>query len=160
LRRGWIDAHPDHIATSKICDAARFYGKLTKTEMQGSPFYVKKIYYYIASHLKLNFKPSFVIDISKEMEMKIETIRCYESQFGPSPEGHQLFEWVLNSNRYWGNLINTEFAEPFICRDLSVVKKLVSKISRHFCRWKGMLLKFLKISRFSFLPRRIKLFLS
>ncbi|GAG75873.1 unnamed protein product, partial [marine sediment metagenome] len=31
----WIDAHPDHVAASKICDAARFYGKLTKTEMKG-----------------------------------------------------------------------------------------------------------------------------
>ena len=94
-----------------------FYGKLTKIEMRGRPFYVKKIYYYIASHLKINFKPSFVIDISKVMEMKIEIIRSYESQFRPSPEGHQLFEWVLNSNRYWGNLIGTEFAEPFICRE-------------------------------------------
>ena len=81
----WIDAHPDHIAASKIGDAARFYGKFTKTEMKGKPFYVGKIYYYIASHLRICFKPSFVMDISNEMEMKIEAIRCYESQFGPSP---------------------------------------------------------------------------
>ncbi len=113
----WIDAHPDHIATSKICDAARFYGKFTHTEMKGKPFYVKKIYYYISSHLKQNIKPSFVMDISKVMEMKIEAIRSYESQFGPSPEDHQLFEWILNSNRYWGSLIGTEFAEPFISRE-------------------------------------------
>lgn len=120
----WIDAHPDHIAASKICDAARFYGKLTKTEMQGRPFYVKKMYYYIASHLRLNFKPSFVMDITKVMEMKIESIRCYESQFGPSPEGHQLVEWVLNSNRYWGNLIGTEFAEPFISKEEVGIKDI------------------------------------
>ncbi|PJB57416.1 MAG: bacillithiol biosynthesis deacetylase BshB1, partial [Candidatus Infernicultor aquiphilus] len=112
----WIDAHPDHIAASKIGDAARFYGKFTKTEMKGKPFYVGKIYYYVASHLRICFKPSFVMDISNEMEMKIEAIRCYESQFGPSPEGHQIFEWILNTNRYWGNLIGKEFAEPFICR--------------------------------------------
>ena len=119
-----IDAHPDHIAASKICDAARFYGKLTKTEMQGRPFYVRKIYYYIASHLKQNFKPSFIMDISKVMEMKMESIRCYGSQFGPSPEGHQLVKWVLNSNRYWGNLIDTEFAEPFISQEEIGIKDI------------------------------------
>ena len=120
----WIDAHPDHIAASKICDAARFYGKFTKTEMKGKPFYVEKIYYYVASHLRICFKPSFVMDISNEMKMKIEAIRCYESQFGPSPEGHQIFEWILNTNRYWGNLIGKEFAEPFISREEIGIKDI------------------------------------
>ena len=113
----WIDAHPDHIATSKICDAARFYGKLTKTEMKGKPYYVNRIYYYIASHLKQIVKSSFIVDISNVMEMKIEGIKSYKSQFGSSPENHQLVERILNSNRYWGSLIGTKFAEPFISRE-------------------------------------------
>lgn len=113
----WIDAHPDHIAASKICDAARFYGKLAKTEMKGKPFYVDKIYYYIASHLNQFVKPSFIMDISKVIGMKIEVIKSYKSQFGPTPENHKLVEWILNSNRYWGSLIGTKFAEPFISRE-------------------------------------------
>ena len=112
----WIEAHPDHIAAPKICDAARFYGKFTKTKTKVKPFYMGKIYYYVASHLRICFKPSFVMDISNEMEMKIEAIRCYESQFGPSPEGHQIFKWILNTNHYWGNLVGKEFTEPFIFR--------------------------------------------
>ena len=113
----WIDAHPDHIAASNICDAARFYGKLTRTEMKGKPFYVNKIYYYITSHLKQIVKPSFIIDISKIAEMKMEVIKSYKSQFGPSPENHQLVEWIIHSNRYWGSLIGTKFAESFISRE-------------------------------------------
>jgi len=113
----WIDAHPDHIAASNICDAARFYGKLTRTEMKGKPFYVNRIYYYITSHLKQIIKPSFIIDITKIAEMKMEAIKSYKSQFGPSPENHQLVEWIINSNRYWGSLIGTKFAEPFISRE-------------------------------------------
>ncbi|HDK26765.1 MAG TPA: bacillithiol biosynthesis deacetylase BshB1 [Candidatus Atribacteria bacterium] len=120
----WIDAHPDHISASKICEAARFYGKFVKTEMKGKPLYVKKIYYYISSHLRQNIKPSFIMDISKFVEMKIEVIRCYESQFGPSPEDHQMFEWILNSNRYWGNLIGTKFAEPFISKEEIGIKDI------------------------------------
>jgi len=113
----WIDAHPDHIATSKICDAARFYGKLTKTEMKGKPFYTNKIYYYIATHLKQSFKPSFVVDISKVADMKMEVIKSYKSQFGPTPENHQSIKWLIQSNRYWGHIIGTQFAEPFISRE-------------------------------------------
>ena len=113
----WIDAHPDHVAASKICDAARFYGKLTKTEMKGKPFYVNKVYYYIASHLKQTIKPSFIVDISKLAEMKMEVIKSYKSQFGPSPENHQSIQWLMHYNRYWGYLIGTQFAEPFISRE-------------------------------------------
>jgi bacillithiol biosynthesis deacetylase BshB1 len=113
----WTDIHPDHIATSKICEAARFYAKFPKTEIKGKPFYVKKIYYYVASYLKLNFKPSFVMDITKEMEMKMEAIKSYESQFGSSLKNNNIIECILDNNRYWGRLIGREFAEPFISKE-------------------------------------------
>src|SRR3989304_4534534 len=35
----WIDAHPDHVAACALAEAARFYAKLTKTEIPGEPFY-------------------------------------------------------------------------------------------------------------------------
>ncbi len=35
----WVDAHPDHVAAERLSEAARFYAKLTKTEMRGEPFY-------------------------------------------------------------------------------------------------------------------------
>ncbi|GAB4115607.1 MAG: bacillithiol biosynthesis deacetylase BshB1 [Candidatus Caldatribacteriota bacterium] len=120
----WLDAHPDHIATSKICDAARFYGRLEKIELTGKPIYVKKVFYYLSSHLKKDIQPSFLIDISRFIEMKIELIGCYESQFGPAPEDHQLVEGILNSNRYWGGLIGVEFAEPFISREEIGIKDI------------------------------------
>ena len=30
----WVDAHPDHVAAERVSEAARFYAKLTKTEMR------------------------------------------------------------------------------------------------------------------------------
>ncbi len=120
----WIDDHPDHIAASKICEAARFYGKLAKMEIKGKPFYVKKIFYYVPSPLKQNIKPSFLMDISKFIDMKIELIRCYESQFDSSPEDQQMVEEILNANRYWGSLIGTEFAEPFISKEELGIKDI------------------------------------
>src|SRR5262249_47714652 len=34
----WIDAHPDHVAAIELTEAARFWSKLTKTDMAGEPF--------------------------------------------------------------------------------------------------------------------------
>ena len=113
----WVDPDPDHIAVSKLCDAARFLGKVTNTEIKGKPFYVNKVYYYSASRSKQHFSPSFIIDINKEMGMKIEAIKAYLSQFGHSPENNQIFELVSNNNRYWGSLIGTKFGEAFITRE-------------------------------------------
>ena len=33
----WEDAHPDHVAASALVDAARFWAKLTKTDLPGEP---------------------------------------------------------------------------------------------------------------------------
>ena len=33
----WIDAHPDHVAATHLIEAARFWAKLTKTDLPGEP---------------------------------------------------------------------------------------------------------------------------
>src|SRR5437016_3729351 len=42
----WDDAHPDHVAASSLVDAARFWAKLTKTDLAGQPHYPQRSYYY------------------------------------------------------------------------------------------------------------------
>ena len=53
----WIDAHPDHIQTTQIGEAARFYAKLTKSDIPGEPCYPAHIYYYLCSHLRVHATP-------------------------------------------------------------------------------------------------------
>mgnify|MGYP001559523905 CR=1 FL=1 len=65
------DSHPDHIAASKITTDARFFAKLTKTDLEGEPFYHYKIFYHSANHLRLVLKPAFIINISEYMKHKI-----------------------------------------------------------------------------------------
>src|SRR5438445_4634591 len=77
----WDDAHPDHVAASALVDAARFWAKLTKTDLPGEPHYPQKIIYYLSVHLRLHAKPSFVVDISPHIETKMQSIACYQSQF-------------------------------------------------------------------------------
>src|SRR5579864_5880471 len=76
-----IDAHPDHVAVTKIGEDARFDAKLTKSTIPGDPYYPKRVIYYFCTHLRMNFTPNFCIDITDTLQAKIESVQCYKSQF-------------------------------------------------------------------------------
>jgi len=69
-----VDAHPDHVAVTKIAEDARFDAKLTKSEIPGEPYYPKRVIYYFCTHLRMNFTPNFCIDVTDTIERKIEAI--------------------------------------------------------------------------------------
>ena len=106
-----IDAHPDHVAVTKIGEDARFDAKLTKCDIPGEPCYPKRILYYYATHLRLNFNPTFCLDVSDQIERKMAAVHAYESQMvannSPVPE------MVKTINAYFGGRIGTAYAEPF-----------------------------------------------
>ena len=112
-----MDAHPDHKAAVDICEAARFYAKLTKSNIKGEPYYPLHIFYYFASHLRVRESPNFVVDISKEFNQKIETIKCYESQFVENEKNQAIFEHIRNRAQYWGGRIRVEYGEPFLSKE-------------------------------------------
>src|SRR6185369_1096927 len=60
----WEDAHPDHIAACQLVEAARFWAKLTKSDLPGDPFWPPRVLYYFSIHLRTQPKPAFVLDIS------------------------------------------------------------------------------------------------
>jgi bacillithiol biosynthesis deacetylase BshB1 len=60
----WVDAHPDHVAATRLVEAARFWAKLTKCDLPGEPWHPERIYYYWCVHLKLVRQPAFVVDIA------------------------------------------------------------------------------------------------
>jgi LmbE family N-acetylglucosaminyl deacetylase len=111
-----IDAHPDHVAVTKICEDARFDAKLTKSSIPGDPYYPKRIIYYFCTHLRLNFTPNFCIDITDTIEQKIASVKCYQSQF----VGNSAFvpDMVKTITAYFGSRIGTAFAEPFFTYEM------------------------------------------
>jgi len=115
----WEDAHPDHVAASELVDAARFWAKLTKTELPGTPHYPQRILYYPSMHLRQHLAPSFVVDVTAHHDGKMEALRCYHSQFiAGRPTGPPTFlDDVRDRARYWGWAIGTGFGEPLICRE-------------------------------------------
>ncbi|HEV3118445.1 MAG TPA: bacillithiol biosynthesis deacetylase BshB1 [Gemmataceae bacterium] len=115
----WDDAHPDHVTASALVDAARFWAKLTKTDLPGEPHYPQKIIYYLSVHLRLHAKPSFVVDITAHLETKMKCLACYHSQFvaGRSTTPPTILDDLRDRARYWGWTIGCGYGEPFVCRE-------------------------------------------
>jgi bacillithiol biosynthesis deacetylase BshB1 len=107
------DAHPDHTATTRIVEDARFDAKLTKTDLPGKPIYPRWLFYYYCTHLRTIPQPSFLLDISGYEERKRQAILAYESQFVTPENNRWIVEWLQAGNRYFGSRIRTEAAEPF-----------------------------------------------
>ncbi|REK12265.1 MAG: bacillithiol biosynthesis deacetylase BshB1 [Planctomycetota bacterium] len=115
----WTDAHPDHTAAVELVEAARFWSKLTKTDMPGEPHHPARILYYYCTHLRLVEKPAFVLDISDVWPQKLAAIECYQSQFvvGRSTEPPTLIDRLRDYAAFWGWSIGTAFGEPFASRE-------------------------------------------
>ncbi|MCA9088064.1 MAG: bacillithiol biosynthesis deacetylase BshB1 [Planctomycetaceae bacterium] len=114
----WDDAHPDHVAASALCDAARFWSKLSRSDLPGTPFHPPHIYYYWSIHLRIHPQPKCVVDVSPYMEQKLDAIRCYESQLeGRSPEFPTLLDDIRDRARYWGWSIGAAYGEPLASRE-------------------------------------------
>ncbi len=115
----WEDAHPDHGAATKLAEDARFWSKLSKSDIPGEPFHPSRILYYYCVHLRLAERPSFVVDVSDEMDAKLAAMKCYRSQLVDNqPAGRpSVIDSVRDRARYWGHLTGVAFAEPFASRE-------------------------------------------
>jgi N-acetylglucosamine malate deacetylase 1 len=115
----WVDAHPDHVAASALVDAARFWAKLSKTDLPGDAFFPRKIVYFFSVHLRLHVQPSFVVDVSPFHEDKMRALAAYHSQFiaGRPTTPPTFLDDILHRGRYWGWTIGCSYGEPFVCRE-------------------------------------------
>lgn len=111
------DAHPDHVATTRIVEDARFDAKLTKVDLPGKPCYPKRLIYYFATHLRIIAQPNFLIDITEQMDGKIDAINAYETQFVLPEKNRAVVGWMRQQNGYMGSRIGTPFAEPFFVKE-------------------------------------------
>ncbi len=115
----WEDAHPDHVAATSLVEAARFWAKLTKSDLEGEPYHPQRVFHYYCVHLKHVAQPAFVLDISEQWPRKRQAIEAFASQFlvGREHIRPSLPERVRDEAAYWGKMIGAEYGEPFTCRE-------------------------------------------
>lgn len=118
------DRHPDHGRAAKLVADACFYSGLIKIETYDenneiqTPWRPKTLFHYIQYNY---IKPDFVIDITEEMDQKIESILAYSSQFydpnSKEPEtpisSLAFFNSLKERASDLGRIVNTKYAEGF-----------------------------------------------
>ncbi len=126
----WEDSHPDHVAASALVDGARFWAKLSRTDMEGERFHPPRIYYFWSIHLRIHPKPTFVVDITDFIDKKMEAVMCYESQLITGrPQTHPtVIDDVKDRARFWGWSIERGYGEPLLSREEIRIDDLSSLI--------------------------------
>ncbi len=124
----WQDAHPDHVAASSLCDDARFWSKLSRSDMAGDPFWPPLLLHYFSIHLRIHPAPSIVMDISSQIETKMAAVKAYESQLisGRNEEFPTIIDDIRDRARYWGWSIGKAFGEPLVNRESIGIASLSS----------------------------------
>src|SRR5215471_12511219 len=111
-------ASPDHYQAMLITDAAVFYSRLTKWDesFDGLPTHTisNQLSFPIALHgLDLPEASGYIIaDIGTTLDVKLEAVRCYQTQFPASKAG--IFRAVETMNRYHGLTAGFEAGELFM----------------------------------------------
>lgn len=135
------DRHPDHgRSASLVADAAFLAGlrKITTTDLAGNqqeawrPSYV---FHYIQDRF---LEPNFIIDISRYIDLKMESILAYNTQFhNPNldePQTYisspQFLETVRGRDAMLGKRIGVEYGEGFITRKTLGISSLDAIIQK------------------------------
>ncbi len=115
----WEDAHPDHLAAISLVEAARFWSKLSRSDIPGEPYHPPRILHYFSIHLRIHPQPAFVLDISQHLPQKMAAIACYESQFitGRKQDPPTILDDIRDRARYWGWSIGRPYGEPYASRE-------------------------------------------
>lgn len=112
--------HPDHRTASQLAHDACFMSGLGKLPLPGQPHLPHKLLYALA-YREDAVKPTFVVNITDQIETKLEAIRCYASQFDGRTWGGEVFpggerplyEQIRMHAARYGSLIRTAYGEPF-----------------------------------------------
>lgn len=128
LANALSDRHPDHGRAAKLQADACFYSGLSKIETfddAGNPqaaWRPRAVYHYIQDH---NLTPDFVVDISEQINRKMELVLAFRSQFH-NPEateyqdqpqtpisGESFYHYLRAKAAAYGRIAGYDFAEGF-----------------------------------------------
>lgn len=117
------DRHPDHARGASLIARAAFLSGLRKidTSFDETPqmcWRPKVVYHYIQDNY---LTPDFVVDVSDFVEIKLEAIRAYKTQFfDPTSNepvtpisGKEFFDYLRGRMTQFGRSIGVNYAEGF-----------------------------------------------
>ena len=122
----WVDAHPDHVAATELIEAARFWSKLTKTDLAGEPFHPERGLLLLLRSPESGGPARVRPRYQPVLARKRAAIECYQSQFvtGRPQDPPTFVDRLRDEAAYWGWSIASEYGEPFACREAVGLKSL------------------------------------
>jgi bacillithiol biosynthesis deacetylase BshB1 len=119
----WLERHPDHVHAHHLCREAWYYSGLRKieTKLDDKKQDPWRPYNYFHFMQKYEFIPSFIVDISDVMEIRMAAIRAHKSQFfdpdSIEPETllsqKSFLDLIQTRAKYFGQQIGAQYGEPF-----------------------------------------------
>lgn len=126
----WEARHPDHYRAGELGYEACFLAGLKKLDEYSEPH---RPYTLIYSSLYADIKPSFVVDISAQLDRRMAALLSYESQYGVTAAGEAMFpakqeirDRLSAIARFYGNLIGVKYGEPFVVKETMRVDDVVA----------------------------------
>lgn len=124
--------HPDHRVAAELVRDAVFASGLRMLEPSLPAHRPRKVIHAI-TYREDYLKPTFVVDVSDEMEQKLAAIGAYQSQFGGAtqagevyPNGEPLLEIIRHQAAHYGSLIRVRYGEPFHTTETVQVDDIVA----------------------------------
>ena len=124
------DRHPDHSRSSQISVDACFLSGLEKIDTGQEKWRPRSIFHYIQFN---NLTPDFVVDISGQMELKLQAVKSYSSQFY-NPESQES-DTIISSASFLdsvsyrakdlGRQSGCDYAEGFISHQFPRVRSVL-----------------------------------
>ena len=130
----WPSArHPDHRVAAELARDACFVAGLSKAAIAGEPHRPTKILHALA-YQEPPVEPRFVVDITEQMERKLEAVAAFRSQFeGKTWAGdifgagdRPLIDQIRAHAAHYGAMIRRPYGEPFWTRETVLVDDVVA----------------------------------
>lgn len=117
----WIDRHPDHERASLLVREAAFLAGIKKIETNQPAHRPYRVIYYPS---RVEFQPSFIVDVTESHERKLKAIQAYRSQLLSEPGAEktnisrpEFLEAVVTRAKQYGSYIGAAYGEPFLVRE-------------------------------------------
>ena len=124
--------HPDHRITAELVRDACFVAGL-KTIAPELPAHRPRKVIHSITYREDYLRPTFVVDVTEEMEAKLESIASYQSQFSGAtqagevyPNGEPLLDIIRHQAAHYGSLIRVKYGEPFHTTETVQVEDIVA----------------------------------
>jgi len=116
---GEADRHPDHRMAHNLSRDANYLAGLRQLDTGQEPYRATFLYHY-HPYFEDSVAPDFIIDISEDLEAKIEALKAHRSQFyNPEYDGEETFissqgfwDSIHTRAAYWGNRVHVAYGEP------------------------------------------------